>query len=221
MKTKTFSAQVKAVGEDDGLQPGQFRAYVSVFGNKDSYGDVVLPGAFAESLAEWKASGDPIPVLWSHMSHDPDYHIGFVVDATEDEKGLLILGQLDLDEPKAAKVNRLLKGRRVRQFSFAYDIVDGGFVKKDEESAYELRKLRLHEVGPCLVGVNQETELLAAKGQTCPACGAPDSKAKPAPADATDEPTPPQTAPVVDDAPAPSPASVLLSFRLDELVALD
>ena len=54
--------QIKA-GPDDGLADGQFTAYASVFGNKDSYGDVVVPGAFADDLAAWKDSGQHIPVL--------------------------------------------------------------------------------------------------------------------------------------------------------------
>ena len=38
--------QIKAAGPDDGLKEGQFRAYASVFGNVDSYGDIVEKGAF-------------------------------------------------------------------------------------------------------------------------------------------------------------------------------
>jgi len=63
-------------------------------------------------------------------------------------------------------VYRLLKGRRVTQFSFAYDVNEGAWVSDDEHpwgGYYELRRLKLHEVGPCLVGANQETELIAAK----------------------------------------------------------
>lgn len=50
MKTKMFDAKVKAVGPDGGLEEGQFEAIVSVFGNEDSFGDVVLPGAFKNDL---------------------------------------------------------------------------------------------------------------------------------------------------------------------------
>lgn len=163
---KTCPAQIKATGAEDGLQDGQFRAVVSVFGNKDSYGDVVAPGAFADTLAAWKASGDRIPVYWSHQMQDPDYNIGYVVDAQETDKGLEVLAQLDTEadaSPKARQVYRLLKGRRVTQFSFAYDVEDGGPVEKDGQSFYELRKLKLYEVGPTPIGANQETELLAVK----------------------------------------------------------
>lgn len=163
MLTKDAPARVKAAGESDGLGAGEFTALVSVFGNEDSVGDVVMPGAFADDLARWKDSGDPIPVIWSHDWGDPWSHIGHVTEARESAGGLLVTGQLDMDNPKAQQVFRLLKGRRVTQFSFAYDIEDGGWGERDGREVYELRKLRIHEVGPTLVGANQETELIAAK----------------------------------------------------------
>lgn len=164
MKIKECPALVKAAADGEA---GQFTALVSVFGNKDSVGDVVLPGAFTETLTEWKASGNPIPVIWSHDWADPFSNIGAVLDAEETDKGLQVTGQLDLDNAKAAQVFRLLKSGRVAQFSFAYDVEEGAWVETDEngihESHYELRKLKLYEVGPTLVGANQETELLAVK----------------------------------------------------------
>ncbi|MFI5985048.1 HK97 family phage prohead protease [Streptomyces sp. NPDC051555] len=168
MRTKDFTARVKAAGVADGLAEGQFVAIVSVFGNEDSVGDVVRPGAFTETLAQWDAKGDPIPVIWSHAWGDPFAHVGVVVKAVETLQGLEVTGQIDdLDtNPTSQQVYRLLKGRRVTQFSFAYDVKEGAWVEDESHrygGYYELRRLQLHEVGPCLVGANQETELLAAK----------------------------------------------------------
>lgn len=157
--------QIKA-GPDDGLADGQFTAYASVFGNKDSYGDVVVPGAFAGSLAEWKDSGQHIPVLFGHQMSDPDFNLGHVVDAVEDEKGLLVTAQLDLDNPKAAQVYRMIKGKRVNQMSFAYDVLEGSAIDADGEHYYELRKLKVYEVSVVTIGANQETEILAVKSAT-------------------------------------------------------
>jgi HK97 family phage prohead protease len=165
------TAKVKAAGVADGLDEGQFVALVSVFNNEDSYGDVVRPGAFTQTLQEWAAKGDDIPVIWAHQWSDPFSHIGRVLKATETLQGLEVTGQIDdLDgedaNPTAKQVYRLLKGRRVTQFSFAYDVGEGGWITDDQHpwgGYYELRRLDLHEVGPCLLGVNRETELLAAK----------------------------------------------------------
>lgn len=160
MFTKSFPAALVAA---DGLEEGQFEALVSVFGNVDSYGDVVMPGAFAATLADWSEKGDPIPIYYSHQLRDPHMCIGEVLAAAERDDGLWVRGQLDLDAPNAAQVHRLMQKRRVTQFSFSYDIVDGGFAERDGKDVYELRQLRLYEVGPTPIGANQETELLAVK----------------------------------------------------------
>lgn len=166
MLFKSCPVRVKATDESGALAEGQFEAVVSVFGNKDSQGDIVQPGAFTETLAAWAESGDPIPVYYSHRMDDPDYNIGHVLEAKETDEGLWVRAQIDLDAEgsKARQVYRLLKGRRLTQFSFAYDVEDGGFEKGDGgEEFYSLRKLKLYEVGPTPIGANQETDLLAVK----------------------------------------------------------
>lgn len=162
MKVKNARIQLKA-GPDDGLEDGQFEAYASVFGNIDSYGDVVQPGAFADSLKEWADSGLLLPVLFGHNMNDPEFNIGHVISAVEDEKGLRVRAQLDLETPKGLATYRLLKGRRISQMSFAYDVLDGSWGEKDGVDVYNLHKLKLYEVSVVPIGANQETEVLAVK----------------------------------------------------------
>lgn len=168
MTTRTMQCKAAVTaGKADGLEEGEFEAIVSAFDNVDSYGDVVVKGAFSETLKEWADSGDLVPVIWAHDWADPFSHLGVVKSAEETDKGLLIRGYIGAEEreanPKAAQVWRLMKERRVKQFSFAFDVLDGAEVEKDGKSFYELRRLKLHEVGPCLLGVNQATELISAK----------------------------------------------------------
>jgi len=162
---KAAPVQIKAAGTDDGLQEGQFRALVAVFNNVDSVGDMILPGAFTKTLEDWSASGNAIPVLWSHRMDDPEFIIGQVLDAKETDAGLEVLGQLDVPDggPKAKAAYQALKGRRTSQFSFAYDVIEGGPVEKDGQEYNELRELKLYEVSPTQVGANQATELLGIK----------------------------------------------------------
>ena len=162
MLTKNATIQIKA-GPEDGLSEGQFVAYASVFGNIDSYGDVVVKGAFANDLARWEKSGNAIPLLFGHQMSDPDYNIGHVISAEEDEVGLKVTAQLDLENPKSKQVYRMLKGKRIDQMSFAYDVLDGGPATKDGEDVYEIRDLKLYEVSVVTVGANSETEILAVK----------------------------------------------------------
>lgn len=183
MRFKDCAARVKATDDADveaGGDAGTFEAIVSVFGNVDHMGDVVMPGAFTDTLAEWKASGDPIPLWWSHRMDDPAMNVGAVLDAAElkagDERipewadphvkehgGLWVRGQIDTGpdaSDKALATHRLLKSRRVTQFSYAYDVVDE---KANDDGDNELHKLRLYEVSPTPIGANELTELLTAK----------------------------------------------------------
>lgn len=157
---KTFAVKLDAVEEADGT--GQFEAVVSIFNNVDLVGDKVLPGAFAKSLARWKESGDPIPVIWSHNWDDPDAHIGQVLEAEEREDGLWIKGQLDLEEDGPRKIHKLLSQRRVKEFSFAYDVIE----ERPGKEANELVELDLIEVGPTLKCANPSTQLLGVKAHT-------------------------------------------------------
>lgn len=143
---------------------------VSVFNIVDSYGDVVVPGAFRDDLSEWKAKGDPIPFIWAHDWHNPFMIVGETIEAEEIDIGLRVRAQLDIDtNATSAQVFKLLKSRRVTQFSFAFDVVEGGWAERFDPAqeknieVFEVRQLHLFEVGPWLVGVNRETQLLNTK----------------------------------------------------------
>lgn len=158
---KNVRASFKAVQD---APAGTFEAIVSVFGNVDLGGDRVMPGAFAKTLGEWEQSGDRIPVIWSHDWDDPMSHIGYVEKAEERPEGLFVQARLDVDNnPKAAYIARLLKERRVREFSFGYFATGYQDVDDDEYGKVrELTEIDLFEVGPTLLGMNPETVLLEA-----------------------------------------------------------
>src|SRR5699024_501380 len=118
---KHINTRIKSdEGEPAVTEEGVFTGYASVFGNTDSYGEVVVKGAFAESLE----SQDAFPVYWSHQMSDPMMNIGKTLDIYEDDHGLFVKGQLDLDSPMGAQVYRLIKDGRVNQMSFAFDVED-------------------------------------------------------------------------------------------------
>lgn len=180
MKLKSAPAQFKAAGASDS---GEFEAIVSVFGNVDSWGDVVMPGAFVDTIADWKSSGNTLSVLWSHKMDDPEKNIGAVTEMAElapgDPRipdwvddfvkahgGLWVKGVIDTG-PDASRVAvqglRLMKSRRVTQFSYAYDEIESGPVTVDGRDAWGLLKLKIYEVSPTQIGANDLTALLGAK----------------------------------------------------------
>lgn len=156
---------LKAVGDSGSLGDGQFTALVSVFGNMDSQGDILMPGCFTASLAAWKASGDPIPVIWSHEWSDPMAHIGEVLEAEETAAGLQVTAQLDMTNPTAVQVFKLLKDHRVREFSIGGDESDFTIVDTPNGTACQVGTFDLFELGPCLKGANPATQLISTKSE--------------------------------------------------------
>ncbi len=159
MSTKrvSYPVEVKALGGDQ----GQVEAIVSIFGNVDLMGDRVMPGAFRKSIAEWKQSGDPVPVVFSHEWGDLFSHIGVVDELQETPKGLRAVYTLDInDNPAAAQAFKLLKRRTLKEHSFAYDVVNEHRAK---DGANELTELKIIEIGPTLKGANPDTELIGVK----------------------------------------------------------
>lgn len=152
----------KALPDADGVR-GRFEAVVSVFGNVDYQGDRVIKGAFAKSLEKWRKTGDPIPIIWSHDWGDPFAHIGSADPALAEEtdQGLKLIGNFDIEKPFAAQVYDLVKTRRVREWSFAYDIEDEA--QNPDDKANELRVLDIIEAGPTLKGANPDTQTLGVK----------------------------------------------------------
>jgi HK97 family phage prohead protease len=173
VRVKTCVARIKAVGEepvepvegeepaaDTALKDGEFEAIVSAY-NVDAVGDQIFEGAFEKSLAKWKDSGNPIPVIWSHDHGNPDAHIGVVLDSKEiPGTGLWVKGLIDQGEPFAQKVYNLMKSRRVTKFSFAYDMINP---EENDKGGFDLKELDLWEVGPTLIPANDQTSLLTIK----------------------------------------------------------
>lgn len=166
---KQFAAEFKALTPEEGGAPGEFSALVAVYDNVDSAGDRIKAGAFDATLMAWRKSGDPIPIILAHQWNDPWAHIGYA-DPNDVEsipgRGLYVKkGILDIgDNPLAQQVYRLMQRKTLKEFSFGYKVPTGG-ERKAQDGAFDLLKLDLIEFGPCLKGVNSETELLAIKSE--------------------------------------------------------
>lgn len=155
IKTKTFD--VKA---DNGTITG----YASTWTREpDSYGDIVAKGAFAEHIAQIKAEGKVLPLLFNHDSSNLNAYIGTVFDLKEDDHGLFFDAAFD-DTEEAQRARELAMSGRLVKFSFAYDILDQGEVElEDGRKANELRKLRIHEVSLVLYPANPDTSVVSVK----------------------------------------------------------
>ncbi|MGE3874104.1 MAG: HK97 family phage prohead protease [Parvibaculaceae bacterium] len=112
MKTKDFALHVKDVSED-----GTFEGYGSIFGNLDSYGEVVEEGAFARSLARHAKEKTKPLMLWQHNPDDP---IGVWDELVEDKKGLRGMGRLLKGVRRADEAYIMLKAGAIQGLSIGY-----------------------------------------------------------------------------------------------------
>lgn len=154
MQHKTFEL-IETKAEPD----GSFTALASVFGNVDHAGDRMMPGAFRKTLERWRLKGNPIPVILSHQWNDPHYVIGKAEPRAvfEDERGLVVQGILDLDNPVAKQTHKLMRDGLLTGWSFGYTVPKGG--QKRSDGANEISEVDLIEVGPTLNGANPQARL--------------------------------------------------------------
>jgi HK97 family phage prohead protease len=89
-ETKSFPFEVKATAEENNIFT--FEGYASTFNNIDHGDDVVIRGAFSNSLAK----NSQVPILWGHKINEPP--VGISVQLYEDDKGLFIKGNLPKDD---------------------------------------------------------------------------------------------------------------------------
>lgn len=157
---KNIDAEFKDAADD-----GTFIALASVFNNVDRVGDRVLPGAFKQSLRQWRASGKMLPVILAHNWNDISAHIGYAdpKQVRETDKGLEVKAHLDVKESETAKrVHTLMKRGQLTAMSFGYTVPDGG-QELDSKGVNEVSQIDLHEVGPTLVGANPDAQLQSVK----------------------------------------------------------
>lgn len=120
----------------------------------DSYGDIVIKGAFTETLKKRKATGHPFPLCFNH---DFDQIIGAVFEAEEDDYGLKVKCSF-LNTPAAQEKRELVKEGIVWQFSFAYSVLGAEAPTEEEKKQgifQKLTKLDLYEVSLVPVPANQ------------------------------------------------------------------
>jgi hypothetical protein len=142
---------------------GRFSAVVSTFGPPaDLQGDVVAPGAFLKSIADWR-SRDMRPTLWwQHDYSNPNAAIGIIERMYEAEEGLIIEAQLDLDHEPALAVYEGLLARRLKEFSIGFAIIS-----EHKEADYNvLDEVAILEASVVYAGANRFTRVLDIKTAT-------------------------------------------------------
>ena len=148
--------RIKSVGDD-----GTFSGYGSVFGVEDSYGDVVMKGAFDASLADWKAKSMMPALLWQHDTTEP---IGVYTLMREDDHGLYVEGRLLIDDdPLAKRAHAHLKAGSLSGMSIGYNLPEDGWRYDSEKGVFIIEKLNLWEVSLVTFPANDEARVQRVK----------------------------------------------------------
>lgn len=158
MELSRKSFEVKAAPEEG---EGVFKGYASTW-DRDLYDDEIVKGAYAECLkADFKGTGEGIPIYWNHDYSTPMNLIGQSVSAVEDERGLAFVGRLDLESAEGKRAYEHLKAGRVHQMSIGFLAQETAWVKSegDKYSHREIRKIRLFEVSLVTMAANQQCEV--------------------------------------------------------------
>jgi HK97 family phage prohead protease len=113
---------------------GVFVGYASLFGIRDNMGDVVMPGAFAASLA--RKGCDNIRMLFQHNPAEP---IGAWIEMRENDRGLYVRGRLDCNVQRGRELLSLLEGGGLDGLSIGFKTLRAG---RDRMTGARL----LHEV---------------------------------------------------------------------------
>ena len=97
---------------------GVFAGYASLFGRRDGQGDIVMPGAFSDSLRKRSAAG--VRMLFQH---DPAEPVGTWLEIRETPRGLYVLGRLDRNVQRGRELLSLLESGGIDGLSIGFRTV--------------------------------------------------------------------------------------------------
>lgn len=134
-----------------------FEGYGSVFGVVDSYGDVVMPGAFAGTIRKAEDAGRMPAMLWQH---DPSQVIGVWRSMREDARGLHVVGEL-ADTQLGREAYALLKMGALSGLSIGYSVSGERYDR--ERDVRELTGIELWETSLVTFPANTDARVAAVK----------------------------------------------------------
>lgn len=137
--------EIKFAGD---AAPGTFRGYGAVFGNVDAHGDVIEPGAFADSLRKMREAGRSLPMYAQHAIADL-MPVGVWTKVEEDAHGLAVEGRISaLDTDFGKRVHALVRDGALAGLSIGYRVPQGGASYPDKAAIARriLKRIDLVEI---------------------------------------------------------------------------
>jgi hypothetical protein len=155
MKLKQLARPFDIKSIDDS---GTFTGYGSTFGDMDYGRDVVVAGAFSKSLESYAQKGRKIPMLWQHNMQQP---IGVYSEIREDEKGLFLVGEINMGVTQGRECHALMKQGALTGLSIGYSTVRDEW--DDRAMVRKLLQVDLYEVSPVTFPMNDNGRIETVK----------------------------------------------------------
>lgn len=146
--------QIKSVKEDDS-EYYIVEGYASIYGNVDSYQDIVMPGAFAKDLLE---NGNERPILWQHRSDEP---VGLGTFEEKQEGLFVIIKMPKADSFVSERVMPQIKAGAIKGLSIGYWTVIEEYDR--EQRINRLKECKLRETSCVTFPANELAQITAAK----------------------------------------------------------
>lgn len=144
------------IKEASGSKMPTFKGYGAVYGNRDDGFDVLEAGVFKK--ARTKRNGK-IRIL---AYHDTTKVVG-EAEFTQDQKGLLIDGTINLDLPGAAGIYAGMKDGGLDAMSVGFSVLKNGARWDEEKRARYITKAELWEVSIVPFGMNSKARITSVK----------------------------------------------------------
>lgn len=153
MEHKATTVEIKTAAD------GTFEGYAAVFGNVDSYGDIIQPGAFTKTIQERRSQ---IKILWNHDSFAPP--VGKLLDIREDAYGLRVQGKL-LDTPRGQEIAQGMRDGVIDSMSIGYTTIKHAYEQREDlgREVRLLQELKLYEFSPVNFPANEAATITAVK----------------------------------------------------------
>lgn len=147
----------------------EFSGYGAVFGNVDAHGDVIAPGAFAETLHRAQKSGRWPAMLSQHggmgLTSQDLTPVGVWTNLAEDGKGLVSDGVL-APTPRGQELHTLMKMKprpAIDGLSIGYIAKKFTMRTRPDEPRRTLHEIELMEISPVTFPANGRARLTSVK----------------------------------------------------------
>lgn len=145
-------------------EQGTFEGYAAVTGNRDAQGDIIVSGAFKDTIRETKGKW---PILFNHSWMRP---IGYNLEAEEDDRGLKIVGEFTLESSDGrdayASTKHALKRGIKPGLSIGYSIRKNGAEVDQADYTRKLLAINVHEYSWAIFPANDKARMRDVKSWT-------------------------------------------------------